>query len=420
MKCFKGNLLILIYLLSMVSPVKAVTAEYQEENSESSWWGASKQTMKQWWHQSSQIVSDLWSSSEPVSEPATVVAQIWQQVIPKVEEVLALEVENESLPESAWFGRDRQDNNSKINELLDEAVAILSKSDSMSTRDHIRALEKKIRALKQKIAQDHQAKMSAPIESKWETTVSDYENQIKQNQNLIKQYQDEIGQLKTQFAQQLSASGLYITRDQLEVLLSSVVGDDIIQSTVVYENIKQISQQLMTLTINSGEDLDISQRYYGMYMVLLKIVLHLQENIVYKIDNQYLPKIVHIMEEVQTLTATTQNLLRNEQDETRRRHLSANEQAQKLTLKTAELYQQHLIGQRSKVLIAVQKTMTDLQIAENTYKTVRVSGELVNLLRTSQKTFDLLLNLQIPDLLVFENLQMKQEFAILTQKISQE
>jgi len=64
--------------------------------------------------------------------------------------------------------------------------------------------------------------------------------------------------------------------------------------------------------------------------------------------------------------------------------------------------------------------MADLQIAHNTYKTVSVSGELINLLRTSQKSFELLLNIQVPDLLVFQNLQMKQEFAILTQKLAKE
>ena len=97
----------------------------------------------------------------------------------------------------------------------------------------------------------------------------------------------------------------------------------------------------------------------------------------------------------------------------------ANLEAQKLTLQTAQVYEKHLIGQRRKVILARDKTYADLQIAQNTYKTVRVSGELITLLRTSQKSFDMLLNIQVPDLLVFENVQMKQEFAILTQKLAE-
>jgi hypothetical protein len=205
----------------------------------------------------------------------------------------------------------------------------------------------------------------------------------------------------------------------LDVLLSSVVGDDIIQSSIVYNNVKQISQQLMELTIKSGEDFDISQRYYGMYTVLLKIVLHMQQSFVNNIDEKYLPKIGLIVAEVYGLNATTRNLLRSEIDQNRRRHLRANYEAQNLTMQTAQLYKVHLIKQRRKIAAAIKNTERDLQIAQNTYKTVRVSGELINLLRTSQKSFDVLLNLQVPDSLVFENTQMKQEFAILTQKLTE-
>jgi hypothetical protein len=57
------------------------------------------------------------------------------------------------------------------------------------------------------------------------------------------------------------------------------------------------------------------------------------------------------------------------------------------------------------------------EVILNTYSTVKVSGELVNLLRSSSKSFDDLFNIQPPDLLVFQNLQMKEEFSALTTKL---
>jgi len=175
----------------------------------------------------------------------------------------------------------------------------------------------------------------------------------------------------------------------------------------------------MTLTINSGEDVEISQRYYGMYTVLLKTLLHMQQTFISNIDGKYLPKIDKIVADVQDTNAITRNLLRGERDKNRRRHLAANLEAKNLTLQTAALYKRHLIGQRGKMVRAMEKTVSDLQIAQNTYKTVTLSGELVNLLRTSQKSFDLLLNIQVPELLMFENKQMKQEFANLTQRLAE-
>lgn len=382
-----------------------------------------------WWEKTKQAVADMWYGSPPPStnsstetfleEKDTMFATIWENVTPALEKVLVLEKEAETLPDTVWFGKNRQDNRNDINELLDEAVDILSISNSAETRQHIRALEEEISQMKQTISEYRQAQVSAPIRSTWKTTVADYEAKIEQLNELIEQRHKTISELKIQFTEELSEKGLYITQDQLDVLLSSVVGDDIIQSSIVYNNVKQISQQLMDLTIKSGEDFDISQRYYGMYTVLLKIVLHMQQSFVNNIDEKYLPKIGIIVAEVYGLNATTRHLLRSEIDQNRRRHLRANYEAQNLTMQTAQLYKVHLIKQRRKIAAAIKNTEKDLQIAQNTYKTVRVSGELINLLRTSQKSFDVLLNLQVPDSLVFENTQMKQEFAILTQKLTE-
>lgn len=81
-------------------------------------------------------------------------------------------------------------------------------------------------------------------------------------------------------------------------------------------------------------------------------------------------------------------LLGQEDNESRRQHLLANLEAQNLTIQTAVLYQQHLITQRSKMATARDKIAADLEIAQNTYKTVVLSRELIQLLRTSQHSFE--------------------------------
>ncbi|MDM8561320.1 hypothetical protein [Candidatus Parabeggiatoa sp. HSG14] len=409
-----------IWLLVMMIGCADALEEQNAENN-TSWWQSSKQVVADMWSSSTQTVKKLIKQSDETTsseEKDALFVQVWNKVTPTLSKVLYLEKEHDTLPNSAWLRKDKSDNQGEINKLLDEAVTILSLSHTNQIRQRIRSLEEKIREMKQTISQYRQAQVSAPIRSTWTTTVADYDDKIKQLTKLIEQSNEAITKLKAQFAKELSDKGLTITTEQLEILLSSVVGDDIIQSSIIYDNVKQISQQLMNLTIKSGEDLEISQRYYGMYTVLLRTLLHMQQTFIKNIDETYLPKIDQIVMDVQTINTTTQNLLRGEHNENRSRHLKANLEAQNLTLKTASLYKKHLIGQRGKVVGATEKTAADLQIAQNTYRTVRVSGELVNLLRTSQKSFDLLLSIQVPDLLIFENLQMKQEFAILTQKLA--
>jgi hypothetical protein len=107
-------------------------------------------------------------------------------------------------------------------------------------------------------------------------------------------YQQEIDQLKTLFIQSLERIGVRLTQEQLDLLMSSVVGDDIIQSSIVYANVRQMSEQLMVLTEESGENLDMTRRYYAMYTVLLRVLLHMQQQFMTKVEQEYLPNIERI------------------------------------------------------------------------------------------------------------------------------
>jgi len=344
--------------------------------------------------------------------------EVWSKITPELDKALNLQDEQDTLPSSSWFGKDKGDVREELNAILDEAIEILGISNATNVRQDIQAIERKIHESKENIADYRQKKIGAPVKSKWKTTVSDYEEKIGQTQELIQQYAIDIEKLKLKFSRALSEIGVNLSAEQVDLLLSSVVGDDIIQGSIVYANVKEISQQLMKLTVDSNEDFNISKRYYGLYTILLKILLHMQNTFIHRIDENYVPKIEDIVDEVDVVRGNTKRLLKETKKESHRKHLLANLEAQDLTVKTAALYKRHLLGQREKVEIANRKTIADFEVARNTYKTVKVSGELVNLLRSSQKAFETLMNIQTPDLLVFENLQMKQEFASLTKKLA--
>jgi hypothetical protein len=407
----------------------AVVLVSQEE--EPSWWDKAKDSTLDMWDKASESVGQyVGSESDQQDEPIALedepsqqngknpyFGKIWDEVTPRINQILSIEQKQADLPESGWFTESKQSSQNKLNHLLDEAVEILSLSESNHIRQQIRGLEREIVELKNTIADYRQAQVSAPIESTWKTTVEQYNEKIIDMQEQIAQKYQQIDKLKLQFGQSLQKIGIYLSDEQLDVLFASVVGDDIIQASLVYENVKLVNEQLMKLTVSSKEDFSISKRYYGMYVVLLKILFHMQDSFINDIDNKYFPKIAEIVENVQAIKIKTQHLLRKDNSK-HREHLLANLEAQELTLKTADLYKQHLTSQRKKMLIARNKTQEDLEVAENTYETVTVSSELVSLLRTSQKAFELLQSMQTPDLLIFENLQMKQEFAILTEKLN--
>ncbi len=413
---------------SEVKPAVILVSESSEENS---WWDKTKDITIGVWNKTTEFVGKYLDSEEieehevqqPDAEPTQQTeknpyfGKIWNEVTPRINQILSIQQKQEALPEKAWFTETKQSSEVKLNQLLDEAIEILSLSESNQIRQQVRSLEQEIIDLKNIIADYRQAQVSAPIESTWKTTVAQYDEKIIDLQDQITQKYQQIDALKAEFSQSLQKIGIQLNNEQLDVLFASVLGDDIIQANLVYENVKLINEQLMKLTLSSKEDFAISKRYYGMYVVLLKILFHMQDGFIKDIDNKYFPKINDIVNNVTVIKIKTQNLLRKENAK-HREHLLANLEAQNLTLKTADLYKQHLTNQRKKMLVALNRTGEDLEVAENTYETVTVSSELVNLLRTSQKAFKLLQSMQTPDLLIFENLQMKQEFMILTEKLN--
>ena len=79
----------------------------------------------------------------------------------------------------------------------------------------------------------------------------------------IEAYEEEKALTMTQMSQALTAIGVDLDSNQLEAMMSSVVGDDIVSMSVVFNAIKDMTTQLAELTQSSGEDLAHAKKYYG-------------------------------------------------------------------------------------------------------------------------------------------------------------
>jgi hypothetical protein len=128
------------------------------------------------------------------------------------------------------------------------------------------------------------------------------------------------------------------------------------------------------------------------------------------IERDYLPRIAAIGDRARLLRRQTQAL----QAKNPSTVLQANLEAQQLTIDAAGRYAAYLRRQRQQLATSRQRLAHDLAVARNTYETVKMSGELVALMRDSQVLLDSLFRLQVPTLRAFENRAMKREFQRLT------
>lgn len=381
------------------------------------WWQRSQETASEWWERSRETASEAWESTHGLlkSGGQDHFDQIWDRVFPKLEDTLKLQERQGELPESSWFSTDQQSNQEAINELLDETVDILSTSSVEGHRERIRILKTEIAKARQEISDHRRKRISAPTESLVKKTVDDYDRAIEEREADIVRHEEELAAIKREFAAELRGLGLELSDEQVDFLLSTVVGDNIIDLGIVFDNTKAITVQLEQLVEQSGENLESARRYYGLYVVLLKSLNHMHLQIEQAIAKQYVPQIDAIIDRTQTLSAETRALLT--QSPEKKDLLTANLEAQQLTIRAGGDYRQYLTEQAQHVLKARKNLENDIAAAWNTYETVRVSGELVGLVRSSRRLLDGLLNRQVPTLRPFQNLEMKREFEMLTTQL---
>jgi hypothetical protein len=378
-------------------------------------WDQTRDTATVWWQRSREFADRAIGEARELFADDQDFARVWDDVVPTLDSALILEEHHAELPATRWIGTDQRSNREAINALLDDAVRILSISPVQNERARIQALEAEIERARITIAEARQKRITAPTQSALKTTIADYDRQIESAERDIERLTDELSALKQAFAAQLRSMGLELADDQVEFLLSTVVGDNMVELGILFDNVKAITLQLESLVAESGEDLQSARRYYGLYVVLLQALNRMHVQIEEAIGEQYVPQINAIIARAQALSTETRRLQR----ESPKRHelLAANLAAQQLTIRAAEVYRQYLQDQAKQVKAARVELESDIAAAWNTYETVRVSGELVSLVRSSQQLLEGLMNRQVPTLRPFENLEMQRELQKLTEQL---
>ncbi len=116
---------------------------------------------------------------------------------------------------------------------------------------------------------------------------------------------------------------------------------------------------------------------------------------------------------------TTHSLL-NASEPQHQKMYKANLEAQQLTNQAVGLYRQYLTKNKNRMKQAVNKIYKEYQVAENTYLTVSTAYALIAMMREADNLYNSISELQVPDLLVFDNNALKAEFKKLSDTMGTE
>jgi len=337
---------------------------------------------------------------------------VWSEVLGDLDTALALNTKIDSAPDSRFFGDDKKSLNADQLDIFKTIESLLSSPAISKNRDVIDALKQRIEDKKDIIAGYMEKRIVADNKDR-----ASYDDKIATLNDDISELSRRINDEKDKLQKRFQASGLLLSNDQVDILLSRVDADDIIKMSLVYDVLADITQQLMGLTKESNENIHQARKYYGMHVVLLKLVINMQDNYVKKLDEVYLPKIATIREETSRIQQESTELLSNETKKNRQQILRKNIEAQKLTIKVAKLYAEQLNQQKAKVEKARDLIISDYKVAKNTYDTVKISADLIRLMRTNRASFNALMNIQIPNIVPFENIAMQKKFEEMSSMI---
>ncbi len=385
------------------------------------------------WNDASDYVTGLFTKSkdvkaEKVSSDEILppeVAQGWDKLTNSLTDALTLRDKNEKLPKKSWipFKEDQQSNTKKINALLDSALSILVNGEAGTMRREASALRDKVEKMRVELDDLRNKRINAPESSylPWRLTRDKAERKIAELQEEIQVCEENLKVINSKLTASLNEIGLELTETQTDILLNSVTGDDLLQNTVVFSNVKAVVEKLEQLAQNETNSLEITRRYTGLYLVLNDLLIHTQEELVRKIDGEYKAKLNAIINEAENLrkdALTKSN--QNEYSQAQRKSFASNAQANAMTVKVANLYIELLNSQRKGTMESLKSLRLNRDLAENTYKTVRSSGELRGLIHSGLKLFDAVDALKMPELKVFESGVMRMEFEEINRRLRKE
>lgn len=316
----------------------------------------------------------------------------------------------------------REDREEQIQNLLDAALGIVTDVPVVEVQKQIETLRKDIRATEDQIVALKEKQLTAPKSSMLPgvltDTVDSLQGDIDNAEKRISDAKSDIAQKKIDIHNALQDAGIKLEKDQVDLLLDSVLSGDLVRLVATFNAAKLIDGQLAKMMVAAGENINASRKYFAMHAALFAMLVHAQNQTIAKIDTHYLPRLDAILNDIRKAKQRTLRLLRAKNRPDQRRALKANQESQKLAEDAAMGYRRYLRQQREQIANARRRATHDLNIADNTYETVEASFQLRQLMRDSAASFEAIQKLEAPTFdQIFKNEELRREFENLTRKL---
>lgn len=357
---------------------------------------------------------------------STQLQSAWSDIQGKLDRILERRDKNETLPKASLlptlFTETQESNQRKIDGLLEGLARAMLSSPAYDQLKHIRELEDKINNLRDKERRLRNDAFSAPATRPVYRIDISTADELREKAAIcaedIVDAQKEIAAARQSIADELRSWGVELTPAQQELLFSSVIGDDMLENSIILKNVKAVLEQMAAHVATDARDPMAPKRYYGSYLSFIDILMDSNRKTLSNIRTTWLPRLDAIMEKASDTMADAKKAVRSRKyTEQQIKTLEANVAANQLTIKVGRLYRDFLNRQAEAVEKRLRELVADRATSQNTYDTVTVSSDLSALIQRGLQDLDALGNVTLPDLHIFENFEQQREFAELSSRM---
>lgn len=301
----------------------------------------------------------------------------------------------------------------QIDKVLEDIERIVFDGEIIGYSKKIRQLQARISKLEEEkvLLNEKKYSVTGEEEQNLENEMADIDAKIAKSFEYIKLLEEDL-QIK------MKNLGIRLSIDQIRVMTTRVDGDDLAKSIAIFDVTKQISNTLGQLVKDNSFSSNTTTKYYGVYLILSEILGFAQREYITKIDEEYLTKLESYKKSGYQSIEYANEQMRQATMESSKNIFKKNIEAEEFTIKVIDKYKGILLDQKAQLDDALITTDEQIAVAYSTYKTASNSSALMALMVDTQSTFDQILEMQMPEIIPFENIELENEFKSLSDKLN--
>jgi|TARA_B110000240_G_scaffold101272_1_gene114680 tetratricopeptide (TPR) repeat protein len=335
-----------------------------------------------------------------------------------VKKINSLKKEEQKASSFTLVRKSKKDYRIKIDKVLREIEPLLFDGEVVDYATKIREIREQIRSLESQKVVLNEKLVFAPIEkSLLSSSKNDIKKEITKIEQLISKAYKLIDEYEFDLKGKLNALGIEVTRAQIRVMTTRVDGDELARSFAIFDVTRQISTTLGELVKQNSFSASTTVKYYGTYVILSEILSYSQREYIRKIEKIYRPALFNIKNDIQDAIDFAEQSIKSAKSNKNKNILKSNIKSNELFLMVLKQYDDILEEQEKALGRALEITTEQITVAYSTYDTAANSANLVNLINETQDTFNRILDMQLPEIIPFENIELENKFIEISAQI---